>query len=888
MTLKNFDFISPKITFYYKNKKRHISPFGGLLSIIGFILSLYIIINYTIFKDFTNKSSLLMNRNFEIDKSYNYFNETGLFHFIWIYKNNNIFNNNEIQLNNIKNSLIRIYMTYSFDKYEYNSSNLEDNDHWVYDTCHTYINKEDKIYDYSFSSCIKYYYNSLEKKYYSIHDELNFKWPFMRENISNHENAFYATFVEKCTNNSKMKDIFGDCYPEEKIDEYLSNFQNIFISFINNKIQIKDSKSHIQKYSHKIHDTLKSKDNYFFSHEMNFIPFNYEERLNIISKKIKFNSFIFDGESASKINNRGNNKLLIVYLFKFKGYINEFRRQGNYFLESFHMIGGNIILIYLIFYMIGSFVNERIVLRNFQSFLNDKGENMIHKHINYEKSKFYISKSHIYTNFSNDINEQYSGNIKQKYYQNYLKNDTNNIDNSHNNIISNLKEKTLNMNLEKIKENENEISKKSDNIIIINNGTFMNDCKSNNNNNKFNLNLNNAIDKKSVNINNRIKLFDDIEGYTKTYTYNIRNKETYPTNKSLINNKEESNINFYIQPKKKKLVKYNLEKSEDNGTKQKLIDSSSLSFLSLVNKSNNLYMNNNSNYNKINKKKTPSYIEKELDSISPKSHTILKKNSSLSNEENSQKDNIKKVKNIISKKNHKKYNFREKFSHFGYIENIKKRRKSYQPRNTLREKHTINEKNNQTIYKKKTGLFQIPSDKHNLKRFSLLSRNSNIPNNLINNNHKVFSLYPCDNYSQQNISNNFLIDHYKRNSVIQQHFGKKNEKDISSPTSNTHSKNQRDGRSSVKKDYSNKHTNKFSRIIVNTRLTPIIIWDLLCMCRENKNNSINILNNFRHKLLSEEYLYILHLNMFIFKQKLGCKSNLEKNYLFEELYDDYY
>ena len=47
-----------------------------------------------------------------------------------------------------------------------------------------------------------------------------------------------------------------------------------------------------------------------------------------------------------------------------------------------------------------------------------------------------------------------------------------------------------------------------------------------------------------------------------------------------------------------------------------------------------------------------------------------------------------------------------------------------------------------------------------------------------------------------------------------------------------------------------------------------------------------MLNNFRQKLLSEELLYILHINMFIFKQRFGCKSNIEQNYLLEELYND--
>ena len=38
MFLKNCDFLSPNITLYYYNKKRHSSVIGGLLSLIMIIL----------------------------------------------------------------------------------------------------------------------------------------------------------------------------------------------------------------------------------------------------------------------------------------------------------------------------------------------------------------------------------------------------------------------------------------------------------------------------------------------------------------------------------------------------------------------------------------------------------------------------------------------------------------------------------------------------------------------------------------------------------------------------------------------------------------------------------------------------------------------------------
>ena len=75
-------------------------------------------------------------------------------------------------------------------------------------------------------------------------------------------------------------------------------------------------------------------------------------------------------------------------------------------------------------------------------------------------------------------------------------------------------------------------------------------------------------------------------------------------------------------------------------------------------------------------------------------------------------------------------------------------------------------------------------------------------------------------------------------------------------------------------------------MIQDDQLSVQKICNYICLCKKRSNN-IYFLNNFRQKLLSEEYLYILHINMFIFKQRYGCKSYLEQLYLLDELYNDY-
>ena len=80
MFFNKFDFLSPKITLFYNNKRRHLSPIGGFFSLTIFCFSLYIIMKYSVLKPFPKPSSLLMYRNFETDLTHNYFNESGLFH----------------------------------------------------------------------------------------------------------------------------------------------------------------------------------------------------------------------------------------------------------------------------------------------------------------------------------------------------------------------------------------------------------------------------------------------------------------------------------------------------------------------------------------------------------------------------------------------------------------------------------------------------------------------------------------------------------------------------------------------------------------------------------------------------------------------------------------
>ena len=246
--------------------------------------------------------------------------------------------------------------------------------------------------------------------------------------------------------------------------------------------------------------------------------------------------------------------------------------------------------------------------------------------------------------------------------------------------------------------------------------------------------------------------------------------------------------------------------------------------------------------------------------------------SDLSSRKNTRLDkNTKIEKNIRIDK----YTRIDKSPNFKLKDN-KGRRKSFQPinNNYKKVKEEIDKYKDHKAKIKKTGIFLNLQDNKAKRHLSLFSKPSVVPCNIYNNpNDKMF-----DNASQIRISNN--IDSLNRKTFpLNNIVVKKIKKNQSSEY-----EIKREKESSIKHSNYN-YSNNFVKVIKNLQLTPKKFLDYICLC--NHVSDIFILDNFRKKLLSEEYLYIMHLNMFIFKQKYGCKSNLEQGHLLEEIYNDY-
>ena len=150
------------------------------------------------------------------------------------------------------------------EEYKTNPELLSDSEHWVYDSCregidNKYISAE-LFKNISFKSglCLRYYYNSDNKNYYPIEDNINFKYPNITSSGINMDYSI-STIIEKCNNNSVLTKLFGQCGNKIEIENYFTNNYGINFNILTSEISPSDYGSQIYNFIYGISYTLKRK-----------------------------------------------------------------------------------------------------------------------------------------------------------------------------------------------------------------------------------------------------------------------------------------------------------------------------------------------------------------------------------------------------------------------------------------------------------------------------------------------------------------------------------------------------------------------------------------------------------------------------------------------------
>ena len=218
MIIKQLDFLSPTITYYYKGSLSHSSILSGILSIFSFLLIIIIAIYFSLDIIQREHPTVFYFNRFEEESGTFPINSSAFFHFISLSFSKKKIEDEGVDFQNFRIIGIETFLpTYVY------ANNITKFDHWLYGYC----NKEkdtkdlDDLINYSFfqnSACIRKYYNSKEGKYYDTEDS-EFRWPVIAHGTYNSDNKFYCIILERCQEETVNLILSGQnhCRTDEEI-----------------------------------------------------------------------------------------------------------------------------------------------------------------------------------------------------------------------------------------------------------------------------------------------------------------------------------------------------------------------------------------------------------------------------------------------------------------------------------------------------------------------------------------------------------------------------------------------------------------------------------------------------------------------------------------------
>ena len=480
MFFKHLDFLSPRVTFYYKGFLSHTSIISGIISLITIICIIYLTIYYSIDIFKRNNPNSFHYQSFIKDAGIFNINTSSLFHFINIAKFESGYEINE-GIDFTKFTIIG--MNAYLGSYLNHENELEKLDHWLYGFCEKDINTDglDDLLTYNFfekSACIKKYYHYTEKKYYNIGDP-EFVWPKIAYGTINELNKIYGIYIQKCYNKT-IKYILGDefnCKSDSEIEQFfnISEQRVMNLYFIDNFINVLNYKNPINRFFHRIENPIKKK--VLSQNDINFNPVIVKSHDGFVFDNINENiSYTFDRNDVY-IDSYEGSKTYISYCFILKNTREYYERVYKRIQDLISLIGGLFQAINIIAYYINSLYHNFIVLSDTEASLNASihTEKVIHK----------IKLDELRTSKMKDIKKKKKNDENKKTYENQKLNESKNnktdlsdkddkdMSKISFNYISNLKEKYRNFNLKNNNKINNNIINKNDdfnkkNIHILN------------------------------------------------------------------------------------------------------------------------------------------------------------------------------------------------------------------------------------------------------------------------------------------------------------------------------------------------------------------------------------------------------------------------------------
>ena len=359
--INKIDFLSPPITLFHLERRTHTSKIGACLVLLLIIICL----SYTIFLLYnliSHKSmTYIFHKRFEFEAGYYSFNSSSVFHFIQVFSPQH-----GGYFDKFDSRYIRAYTIYAQSNLSY--SNLDLFDHWVFDLCRKGIDDKDidpslfqNVENFTNAVCIRYYYNSTEKKYYSNGDS-NFNWPHLEHGISQRKNIYLTTIVQKCSNDSIINEIFGKCPPQKEIDDYVSRYFGIYLYFTDNQVDPTNYKNPVTKFLQVVSTGIGTSQTYVESY-MHFSPLRIKTKIgSLFGETHDINSFYFDFNRKGAANNAGEKYFTITrYYHLMQNNVQIYERRYNNIFDLFSQIGGITQFAFYLFYWINYVYNQFVI-----------------------------------------------------------------------------------------------------------------------------------------------------------------------------------------------------------------------------------------------------------------------------------------------------------------------------------------------------------------------------------------------------------------------------------------------------------------------------------------------------------------------------------------------
>jgi hypothetical protein len=354
------DFLSPPITLFHLERRTHTSKIGGFLVII-LVTICFGYISYLLYNSLSyNRVTSTFYKKFEFEVGHYSFNSSSIFHFMQIFspQYGGYFDKFDTRY-------IRAFTT--FVRSNFKDADLELYDHWVFDTCRKDIDDKgldpslfEHVDNFTNAVCIRHFYNSTEKKYYSLGED-GFFWPYLEHGTAQKNNVYLMTIIQKCTNDSIINKLFGNCPSQMEIDEYLSQYFGIYLYFTDIQVDPFNYTKPVQKYLNTITSGIGTSQTYVENY-IHYSPVKIKTRQgNIFGNFHELNTFFFDFNRKGAANNDPKYFTITKYYHLMQNTVQIYERKYNNLFDFFSEIGGVVQMLFYIFFWVNYVYNKYII-----------------------------------------------------------------------------------------------------------------------------------------------------------------------------------------------------------------------------------------------------------------------------------------------------------------------------------------------------------------------------------------------------------------------------------------------------------------------------------------------------------------------------------------------